>query len=313
MATRVNRQERLYQLKVTVDAEAEEAAGFVVEDLFAQWPVSYSEAESNLTELSLFLPPDQRPSPGQLAELGVRLRALTAMGIQVGTPRVRLTSLASRNWKESWKRHFKPREIGGRLLLRPSWSKHKAKPGQSVVVLDPGLSFGTGQHATTSFCLQELVRARSKGDQQSFLDVGTGSGILAIAAAKLGYTPVHGFDNDPESVRVASTNARRNRVDRRIRFRKQDLSKLPLHPRQKYDVVCANLLADLLRAQASRILNQVKPGGVLVIAGILSGEFGEVDDTFSSLGARPMRARTKGEWRSGSYQIPGRVDISEQD
>jgi ribosomal protein L11 methyltransferase len=83
-----------------------------------------------------------------------------------------------------------------------------------VVILDPGLSFGTGQHPTTSFCLHEIARCRKNGHAaQSFLDIGTGSGILAIAAAKLGYQPVHAFDFDPESVRVARENARKNRVE----------------------------------------------------------------------------------------------------
>jgi ribosomal protein L11 methyltransferase len=216
---------------------------------------------------------------------------------------VRLTSLADRNWKHSWKRHFKPLEIGGRLLLRPSWSKRRAKPGQSVVVLDPGLSFGTGQHPTTSFCLQELVKARRPGADQSLLDMGTGSGILAIAAAKLGYQPVHAFDYDPESVRVASTNAKRNRVDRAIRFRRENLSRLPNRSRQRYDVVCANLLADLLAAEAVKIINRVKPGGTLIIAGILETEFRQLERVFLRHGLQPFRARTRGEWRSGSYRV----------
>lgn len=304
MATRVSRPARLHQLTVTVSAEAEEAAGFIIEDLFGLWPVSYSEPESSLTELSLFLAADPRPSREQLSELRTRLSALTAMGILAGRPQVRLTSLANRDWRHSWKRHFKPLEIGHHLLLRPSWSNRRAKPGQSVVVLDPGLSFGTGQHPTTSFCLRELVRARRREVEQSVLDVGTGSGILAIAAAKLGYAPVHGFDYDPESVRVASTNARRNRVDHKIRFRKDDLSRLPNRSRQQYDVICANLLADLLAAQAPRILNRVKPGGTLVLAGILANEFAELEQAFLRRGAQPLRARTKGEWRSGSYRIP---------
>jgi ribosomal protein L11 methyltransferase len=211
--------------------------------------------------------------------------------------------LAARNWKESWKRHFKPLEIGRHLLLRPSWSRRRAKPGQSVVVLDPGLSFGTGQHPTTTFCLRELVRARAHRKPQSFLDIGTGSGILAIAAAKLGYAPVHGFDFDPDAVRVARTNARRNRVEGSVRLGQADLSLLPLRSRQQQDVVCANLLADLLIRESARILNRVKPGGLLVLAGILEREFLELEQHYVSLGARPLRSRTEGEWCSGAYRV----------
>jgi len=304
MATRLTPKPQLHQLTVTVPSEAEEAVSLILEDFFAQWPAAYSEPESSHTELSLFLRTDQRPSRARLQELVARVRALAALDIPVGKAQIRIVRMADRNWKQSWKRHFKPLEVGRRLLLRPSWSRRKAKHGQKVVVIDPGLSFGTGQHPTTSFCLQELVRHRKERLDQSFLDIGTGSGILAIAAAKLGYKPVHGFDNDPQSVSAALANARRNRIDHRLRFRREDLSALPRQGRLRYDVVCANLLADLLTTQAGRILNRVKPGGVLVIAGILSSEFKELERHFISLGTRPLRTRTKGEWRSGSYRIP---------
>ena len=131
---------------------------------------------------------------------------------------MRLNKVPPEDWAESWKRHFKPIEIGGDLLILPSWSKRKPKTGQAVVVLDPGLSFGTGQHATTSFCLNEIVKLRrsSKASELSLLDGGTGSGILAIAAAKLGYKPVEAFDFDPVSVRVARANATSNGVNRKV-------------------------------------------------------------------------------------------------
>ncbi len=147
------------------------------------------------------------------------------------------------DWAESWKRHFKPIEIRVKarpsaarqsasqppsLLVKPSWSRRRAAKNQAVVILDPGLSFGTGQHPTTAFCLHEIARCRQPGTAQSFLDIGTGSGILAIAAAKLGYAPVQAFDFDPESVRVAGDNARKNRVTGRLKLTRGDLAKLPL-------------------------------------------------------------------------------------
>lgn len=294
----------LYQLSVTVPAETEEAAGIVLENRFGTWPISYAEPESNRTELSLFLSAERKPSRKQLSELSGALQALAGFGLSTSGLSIRLRPLANRNWKESWKRHFKPIEIGRRLLLRPSWSHRKARPSQAVVVLDPGLSFGTGQHPTTSFCLRELVRARNPRNPQSFLDIGTGSGILAIGAAKLGYGPINAFDYDPESIRVAAANARRNRVDGRLELARADLTRLPMRSRMRYEVVCANLLADLLIAEQARILNRVKPGGILVIAGILGREFFGVERQFTSLGAQPLRHRTEGEWCSGSYRIP---------
>jgi ribosomal protein L11 methyltransferase len=304
MATRVKQAKPLYQLVVTVPAETEDAASAILENHFATWPISYSKAESQRTELSLYLADDQKPTRNQLSELRTSLGGLAEFGISTIGISVRIDRLANRNWKESWKRHFQPIEIGRRLLLRPRWSRRKARSGQAVVVLDPGLSFGTGQHPTTSFCLQELARASAPRSGQSFLDIGTGSGILAIAAAKLRYDPIRAFDSDSESIRVATANARRNRVQNKVAFHQADLTRLPLRSRTRYDLVCANLLADLICSEKLRIINRVKPGAVLVIAGILLREFDEVEKHFTALGARPLRHRILGDWKSGSYRIP---------
>ena len=138
-----------------------------------------------------------------------------------------IKKLRRENWAESWKRHFKPMEIGGALLIKPGWSRRRARPGQRVVVLDPGLSFGTGHHATTAFAWNNWPPAAAPA-RQSFLDMGTGSGILAIAAAKLGYSPVQAFDFDPEAIRVSRANARRETACKnRVRPRRQDLTRLP--------------------------------------------------------------------------------------
>lgn len=261
---------------------------------------------------------------------------LQSFGLRTGPARLRLERIRRQNWAESWKRHFKPLAIGDALLLKPSWIKRKAKPGQAVVVLDPGLSFGTGQHATTSFCLKELVRHRLPSEcgssrpaalrhaeagrnvlkaaassraaarerARSLLDIGTGSGILAIAAAKLGYAPVHAFDFDPESVRVARANAKVNRVDRKLRITPGDLTKLPAKPARCYDVVCANLISTLLIAERRRLVARVKRGGVLVVAGILKTEFHQVQSTFEALGLRLIASKREKEWASGTFQIP---------
>jgi len=198
-------------------------------------------------------------------------------------------------------------------------------------VLDPGLSFGTGQHPTTKFCLQELVRAererspsaarRSRRNRRQFqpeptsrgaatgersrslLDIGTGSGILAIASAKLGYAPVHAFDYDPQSVVVARENARKNRVANQIKLTRGDLTKLPRRSAKQYDVVCANLLANILIAERDRILARVKPDGVLVVAGILKREFAEVQRAYENSGWRLVASKSQKEWRSGTFAL----------
>jgi ribosomal protein L11 methyltransferase len=205
------------------------------------------------------------------------------------------------DWAESWKRHFKPLEIGRSLLIKPSWSRRRPKQPQSVVVLDPGLSFGTGQHPTTAFCLGEVARHVRKGAARSFLDIGTGSGILAIAAAKLNYQPVAAFDFDPDAVRIARANAKSNRV--KIRLARADVTRLPLRPARQYDLVCANLVSTLLVAERKRIISRLNKDGTLVLAGILKTEFPAVQAAFAAAGLVLIRSQSRRDWRSGAFRF----------
>src|SRR5439155_13247651 len=202
----------------------------------------------------------------------------------IGGYKISLARIASEQWANSWKRHFKPIEIGSALLIRPSWSRRAARKGAAVVQIDPGLSFGTGQHPTTVFCLRQLVARRRSGKAQSFLDAGTGSGILAIAAAKLGYAPIDALDSDPDAIRIARANARHNGVGRRIRFVQREINRLPRRGATQYALVCANLIADLLLTQRDRLLARLQPDGVLVIAGVLAREFSQVQEADEAAG-----------------------------
>jgi ribosomal protein L11 methyltransferase len=224
--------------------------------------------------------------------------------LQIGAGKIQTARVKREDWAESWKKHFKPIKIGGSLLVKPSWSKKRPRPGQAVVILDPGLSFGTGQHATTSFCLGEIARLAGKvSPPKSFLDIGTGSGILAIAAVKLGFQPVLAFDFDPESVRVAKANAGVNGVAAKLKIFRGDVTKLPAKAAKPSELVCANLISNLLIAERRKIVAQVKRGGTLVLAGILAAEFTEVRRAFEALGMKLAASKTEKEWRSGSFRF----------
>jgi ribosomal protein L11 methyltransferase len=213
---------------------------------------------------------------------------------------VTIRRIPPEDWAESWKRHFKPLEIGGALLVKPSWSKRRARRGQAVIVLDPGLSFGTGHHPTTGFCLSQIARLRRRGLQQSFLDIGTGSGILAIAADKLGYHPTEAFDYDRDAVRIARENARQNRVGAKIFC--GDLTMMDTEGKRRFDVICANLEAGTLRAEREKIVTRLKPGGYLIAAGVLAVEFSSVRKTYDESGLKFLRGRTDKEWRSAVFR-----------
>ena len=318
----------IWKISVGTTTEAEDAVTELLSRIFATSASAYTDIETRTTTAAVFC--ERHPPELQAKREALRagLQRIKSCGLDVGTGRILIRKLPRQDWAESWKRHFKAIEIGNALLIKPSWSKRRARGGQAVVVLDPGLSFGTGQHPTTEFCLRELERGRSPsaaresgsnrnfqrttttsqpaapGDRsRSFLDIGTGSGILAIAAAKLGYSPVCALDFDPDAVRVALSNARTNGVNSKIRITRADVTKLSGRLRGSYDVVCANLISTLLIAERRTIAALVKPGGLLVLAGILKSEFHEVQAGYEALGLRLVASKTDKEWRSGSFSV----------
>jgi ribosomal protein L11 methyltransferase len=301
------KQTRLWRISVTTIAEAEDAVTALLEIAFGQPACSWTDAETGIATVSVYVPTRPDWSRARQKELESGLQRIAGSGLDLGPGQISLRSIRKEDWAESWKLHFKPLVIGSALLLKPSWSRRRPRKGQAVVVLDPGLSFGTGRHPTTAFCLRQLVARRRTGKAQSCLDIGSGSGILAIAAAKLGYAPVDAFDFDPEAVRIARANARRNGVEGKIRFRWQDLTKLPRRSTRQYSLVCANLVSSLLMAERERILARLRADGVLVIAGILEREFAQVQRSFESAGLRRIASRTQNEWRCGAFCRPGAV------
>ncbi len=319
----------LTRISIATSPAAEEAVAVLLLELLGQTPSTYFDAETGATTVSTYLEKRSQWNPTVKRRLQAGLQVIADCGLDPGPGTISTRQIRREDWAESWKRHFHPLEIGDALLIKPSWVKRRLRPGQAVVVLDPGLSFGTGHHATTSFCLRQLVAARGgaglgsrsgAGEQStssrpfpalnpdpnpappvSFLDIGTGSGILAIAAAKLGYSPVRCFDFDPESVRVAKANAAQNDVVGRVKPVRHDLTRLPLASATRYDVVCANLIYDLLIAERDRILNRVRPDGLLVLAGILQTQFAKVKRAYQQAGLRLIATEVEKEWQSGAF------------
>jgi len=299
------KRESLWQISVSTSLEAEEAVVELLGRVFARPAAVYENAQTGRAEVSVYCPKIADWSALRRAELRAGLKAAQLGGLDIGAGIIRARRVAREDWSESWKRHFQPIDIGGRLLIKPSWIKRRPRKNQAVVVLDPGLSFGTGNHPTTAFCLRELVRYREPSRPQSFLDIGTGSGILAIAAVKLGYRPVLAMDFDPEAVRVAKQNARQNGVARLARFSRQDITRLPLASAGQYDFICANLMANLLVAEKRRIAGRLRAGGKLVLAGILREEFSQVQAAYEDVGLTLVRCRHEKEWRSGTFSACG--------
>jgi ribosomal protein L11 methyltransferase len=294
----------LWKISVPVPAEAEEAVSELFENVFGTPPVVWQDARTGRTVVSAYVDAPGNWSAEARAQIEAGLTHVRQCGLALGRTRIQATRLRREDWAESWKRHFRAMEFGRALLVKPSWIRRRPRAGQQVVVLDPGLSFGTGQHPTTGFCLEQIAAGRKPGAGQSLLDIGTGSGILAIAAVKLGYRPVEAYDFDSDAVRVARANARQNGVTRRLSIAQRDLTREPLRTAQKFDMVCANLILDLLLSERGRIVNRLHSGGALVLAGILRKQFPAVASAYGRLGLRLNVSRRQNEWQSGVFVLP---------
>lgn len=168
------------------------------------------------------------------------------------------------DWNENWKKYFKAFEVGNRLAVCPSWETYENVENRTVLSIDPGAAFGTGTHATTSLCLNALEQVIKSGDR--VLDIGCGSGILAIAAVLLGAESAFGTDIDAQSVKTANANAEINGVDDKARFTVVDEKG---YGDTQYDVICANIVADVILDLLPKVKNNLKPDGVLIVSGII--------------------------------------------
>jgi ribosomal protein L11 methyltransferase len=230
------------------------------------------------------LPPGRALLVAWFAEADAAEAARAAVGGSV-------VQVPDEDWGKGWKKDFRPLDVG-RVRVRPSWIDEPAPPGAVEVVLDPGMAFGTGTHPTTALCLAALSDLVGARPGASVLDVGTGSGLLAIAARKLGAGRVAGNDEDPVAVRVARENAEQNGVA--LELTGAPVEEIP----GTFDVVVANILANVLVALAPSLAAKVAPGGVLLLSGILGPQEDEVRRAHVEAGLTPLAGgdRRDGEW-----------------
>lgn len=301
----------LHHISVIVPSEFEEAVAEVFENVFGQPAVTFRKEGSAVGTVSVYCAAPRARAMVLRCAVQKALNELKPLRDAGHRARVSLKKVRREDWAESWKKHFKPLKIGRSLLIKPSWSRVKLLPGQQCVVLDPGLSFGTGQHPTTEFCLRQLEKRAKEANRHldpkqkrglSFLDVGTGTGILAISAAKLGYGPVHAFDFDPVAVKVARENAIGNGNASEIKFWRGDLKKMSSKSRQQFDVICANVEFDVLKSEHAKIIHRLKPQGILILAGILKKQFPAILETYTKAGLKRVAEKVKKEWHSGAFE-----------
>ena len=204
------------------------------------------------------------------------------------------TLLKDRNWTHSWRRFFSPQKVGRSLWITPPWVDPPQFHRRHVITIEPGMAFGTGAHATTRCCLEflEHLASRVNGDELHALDLGTGSGILAIALAKMGASSVLALDNDPTALKVARGNVRLNGVERRVKLSNCRVERVV----ETFSVVVANLTAETIIDLGGALEERVSAGGHLVLSGILKPKAGQVLHRFSPGHFLLSRRAQQKEW-----------------
>lgn len=236
-----------------------------------------------------YFPLDERFEAQRLS-LEEALGKLTAeWGVQT---RILYEQMDEEDWAESWKAYFWPEKITDRIVVKPTWREYEAREGELVLEIDPGMAFGTGTHPTTALCIRMIQSHLHSGD--AFLDVGTGSGILMIAAAKLGAGKVVGIDNDPVAVAVAQKNLHLNGVgEDRFRVAAGDLL---AGTAARFDLVVANILSEAILILAESVRRVLSPGGIFICSGIVEENAQKVVEKLIGLNFEILERETRESW-----------------
>jgi ribosomal protein L11 methyltransferase len=236
---------------------------------------------------------DPAASEAATVQVGEALGHLQAFGLRtIGELRTRV--VRDEDWADAWKAYFPVLRVGRRVVIRPTWRRHRARTGDVVVAMDPGMAFGTGLHPTTRLCLAGLEPLADDGRlaEARVLDVGCGSGVLAIAAVLLGAASASGVDIDPIAIEATEANAARNDLTGRVTAR---VGSLP-SGEPPFDVVLANLIAGVLVPLAPALRDEMRPGGTLLASGIFIDREAEVRTAFESIGLVVGERTAEGDW-----------------
>jgi len=206
--------------------------------------------------------------------------------------RISYKKLDDEDWAHAWKAYFWPQKIGRNMVVKPTWRDYRAESGEVVIELDPGMAFGTGTHPTTTMCVAMIEAYLKRGD--SFLDVGTGSGILLIAAAKLGAGKFCGVDNDQTAVEIAAENLKLNGF--KAQHMRVICGDLVEGIREKYDIVAANILSQVILDLLKDIRQVLKSGGVFICSGIVDKNEKQVVAAMKNIGFEILEISSQDEW-----------------
>ncbi len=285
----------VYVLRIETGREFADIVQAMLETL-GHCPTSWHEEDENSATVELFCDSEE-----QVDKMRQQVELLLEDLSPANRWEITTKSVPGNSWQDAWKEFFHTTRVSPRIVVKPSWEFYEAEDGDCVIEVDPGMSFGTGNHATTRGCLNFIDELSLEFPGRSFLDLGCGSGILSVAAFKLGLRDIIAIDIDELSVEIARTNSDMNGVGNEIDFRAADLKEPGIE--EAADIVCANILAHILVANAVIIESLVKTGADarLMLAGILTEDYRNVSKVFEGLGFKQLKSIEDDEWTSGLF------------
>lgn len=220
-----------------------------------------------------------------------KIQDLKDIGIDIGEGKVEVKAVYEEDWANNWKKYYKTTNIGNKIVIRPIWEEYQAKEDEIIIDMDPGMAFGTGTHETTRMCIEALEKYVT--NEKTVFDIGTGSGILAITAAKLGAGEVIGVDLDPVAVDSARQNVELNKVHSNIKILEGNLMEVV---DGKADIVVANIIADVIIFLAEDVKKFIKDNGYFIASGIIRERSQDVVNKLTECGFKVEEVNTLGEW-----------------
>jgi len=213
------------------------------------------------------------------------------LGVDLGSLDIELASVREEDWSNTWKKYYKPMKVSDRIVIKPSWETYNKKKGQVILTLDPGMAFGTGTHETTMLCMQAIDQYIRP--DHSLIDIGCGTGVLSIGALLLGAKAATAIDLDGNAVEIARKNAQINKVlDRMTLVHGNLLDEIE----GSYDIVVANIIADVIIELSQYVTNYIKAGGLFISSGIIHERLDEVIEQIESVGLIIEKVEKMGEW-----------------
>jgi ribosomal protein L11 methyltransferase len=269
------------------------AQGVFSESLLPPGAVDFPEpGESEV--IQAFFPADIR-SEKRIYAVRKYLKSLEEIFPELPAPVLATETITDPDWGEQWKKYFKPIRVCKNIVVKPTWERYTPTSRDIVVEIDPGMAFGTGQHASTRMCMEaieDIILKDRSIEEWKVLDVGCGTGILGITAAKMGAEDVICVDNDPKATEIAAENARINEVADRLKILNEDAAQIS----QPRNLIIANLTAKLLARLHAQLVRLLLPEGYLVISGIIEPDIPAMEEIFVAAPLAKERMLTEKEW-----------------